>query len=208
MKRIVFASNNQGKVREVASILAPLDIVVIPQSEYFVPAVEETGLSFVENAIIKARHAARHTALPSIADDSGLEVDALDGEPGIYSARYAGPDGDDDANNEKLLNELLDAGPGPHTARYQCLMVFMRHALDPTPVICQGAWEGEITDNPRGKNGFGYDPLFLAPALGLTAAELEPDEKNRVSHRGKALRQLADVLCERYLSDRANVPLR
>jgi XTP/dITP diphosphohydrolase len=194
MKRIVFASHNPGKVREIARMLAGLDIHLIAQSEYCVLPVEETGLSFVENAIIKARHATEHTGLPAIADDSGLEVDALDGEPGIYSARYAGPGATDQANNERLLAELCDADPGERSARYQCVLVYLRHPKDPTPIICQGTWEGRITEEPRGGNGFGYDPLFYLPAHGCTAAELDPETKNHLSHRGQALRKLLAAL--------------
>lgn len=194
MRRVVFASNNAGKTREVAQILAGLEIELLPQSVFGVPSVEETGLSFVENAILKARHACQHTGLPAIADDSGIEVDFLLGAPGIYSARFAGPGASDADNNAKLIAALADAAPEQRTARYQCVMVFMRHPSDPTPLICQGSWEGRLLDIPRGSGGFGYDPLFLLPELGKTAAELDAETKNRLSHRGKALRSLVAAL--------------
>lgn len=190
MRRIVFASNNAGKVAEVAALLDGLDIELVPQSEYHVPSAEETGLSFVENAILKARHACQHTGLPAIADDSGLEVDALDGEPGIYSARYAGEDASDADNNAQLLAELAAVATESRTARFQCVIAFMRHAEDPTPLIFQGTWEGVILEEPRGTNGFGYDPLFYVPEMEKTAAELDPADKNRVSHRAQALQKL------------------
>jgi len=194
MRKVVFASNNAGKVREVAAILAGLDIEVVPQSVYAVPSVEETGLSFVENAILKARHASKHTGLPAIADDSGIEVDLLNGAPGIYSARYAGPGASDADNNARLLAALGDAPESARTARYQCVMVYMRHADDPTPLICQASWEGRVLSAPRGEGGFGYDPLFLLPELGKTAAEIDAETKNRLSHRGRALRALLEAL--------------
>ena len=188
---IVLASNNAGKVREINQLLAPAGISVRPQSELGIDEAEETGLSFVENAILKARHAARASGLAAIADDSGLEVDALDGAPGIYSARYAGPGADDRANCDKLLAALDGVPEAERGARFQCVMVYLRHALDPTPLICQGTWEGRILHAPRGANGFGYDPVFLVPGLDRSAAELDADTKNRLSHRGQALSQLA-----------------
>ncbi len=194
MKRIVFASNNPGKVREVAQLLEPTGLQVLPQSDYLVPEAEETGLSFVENAILKARNACQHTGLPAIADDSGLEVDALQGEPGIYSARFAGPDASDADNNNLLLGELAGVPEAERSARYQCAMVYMRHAEDPMPLVCQASWGGRILDAPRGDGGFGYDPLFWLPELGRTAAELDADTKNRLSHRGQALRALVAAL--------------
>ncbi|MCC5858307.1 MAG: RdgB/HAM1 family non-canonical purine NTP pyrophosphatase [Ectothiorhodospiraceae bacterium] len=197
MKRIVFASNNPGKVREVARLLKPTGLQVVPQSEYLVPEAEETGLSFVENAILKARNACQHTGLPAIADDSGLEVDALQGEPGIYSARYAGPDANDADNNSLLLGELAGVPEAERSARFQCAMVFMRHAEDPMPLVCQASWEGRILESPRGDGGFGYDPLFWLSDSGCTAAELDADTKNRLSHRGQALRALVAALQER-----------
>ncbi len=190
MQRIVLASNNQGKVREIGQLLADRNLEVVPQSEFNIPDADETGLSFVENAILKARHAAKLSGLPTIADDSGLEVDALNGAPGIYSARYAGSDATDAANNEKMLAELADVPDEARTARFQCLMVFMRHAEDPTPLICQGTWEGRILHQPQGENGFGYDPLFFVPEKNCSSAELPAEVKNAMSHRGKALQAL------------------
>jgi len=190
MQRIVLASNNKGKVREIGQLLADRNLQVVPQSEFNIPDADETGLSFVENAILKARHAARLSGLPAIADDSGLEVDALNGAPGIYSARYAGNGATDAENNQKMLAELADVPDEARTARFQCLMVFMRHADDPTPLICQGTWEGRILRQPRGENGFGYDPLFLVPEKNCSSAELPAEVKNAMSHRGKALQAL------------------
>ncbi len=192
-ERIVLASNNAGKVREINQLLAEQQIEVVPQKEFDIPEAEETGLTFVENAILKARHAAKLSGLPAIADDSGLEVDALKGAPGIYSARYAG-NGGDQANNEKLLEALKDIPETKRTARFQCLMVYMRHAEDPTPIICQGTWEGRILTALQGENGFGYDPVFLVPEEGCSSAELPPEVKNRLSHRGQALRKLLQAL--------------
>ena len=194
MQRIVLASNNKGKVREIGQLLADRDMQVVPQSEFSIPDAEETGLSFVENAILKARHAARLSGLPAIADDSGLEVDALNGAPGIYSARYAGKDATDAENNQKMLAALAEVPDEARTARFQCLMVFMRHADDPTPLICQGTWEGRILHQPRGENGFGYDPLFLVPEKNCSSAELPAEVKNAMSHRGKALQALLQKL--------------
>ncbi|MCG8428897.1 MAG: XTP/dITP diphosphatase [Chromatiales bacterium] len=193
-KKIVLASNNAGKVREINQLLADHEITVVPQKEFDIPEAEETGLTFVENAILKARNAARHSGLPAIADDSGIEVDALKGAPGIYSARYAGPGCSDADNNQKLLEALKDLPEAQRSARFQCVMVYMRHAEDPTPLICQGAWEGVILTEPAGNNGFGYDPLFYVPSEGCTSAELPPERKNSLSHRGKALTQLISVL--------------
>jgi XTP/dITP diphosphohydrolase len=190
MKEIILASSNQGKVREINQLLAGLDLHVQPQTDFGVPDIEETGLTFVENAILKARNAAQHTGLPAIADDSGIEVDALNGAPGIYSARYAGIGASDQANLEKLLTELGDLPDEKRTARFQCLMVYMRHANDPTPLICQGSWEGRILFKPQGENGFGYDPVFYVPSHDCSSAELPADVKNSLSHRGQALRKL------------------
>jgi len=190
MKQIVLATGNPGKVREINELLAEHDIEVIPQSAFNVPEAEETGLTFVENALIKARNAALHTGLPAIADDSGLEVDALRGAPGIYSSRYAGAVASDRDNLEKLLAELADLGVEQRGARFQCVMVYMRHVLDPTPLICQGTWEGHILFAARGSNGFGYDPVFYVPSHDCSSAELPPEIKNRLSHRGQALRKL------------------
>jgi XTP/dITP diphosphohydrolase len=190
MKEIILASSNQGKVREINQLLAGLDLQVQPQTDFGVPDIEETGLTFVENAILKARNAAQHTGRPAIADDSGIEVDALNGAPGIYSARYAGIGASDQANLEKLLTELGDLPEEKRTARFQCLMVYMRHANDPTPLICQGTWEGRILFKPQGENGFGYDPVFYVPTHDCSSAELPADVKNSLSHRGQALRKL------------------
>lgn len=194
MSTIVLASNNPGKVREFNALLAGHHREVVPQSQFNVPDVEETGLSFVENAIIKARNAALHTGLPAIADDSGIEVDALNGAPGIYSARYAGKGANDQANLEKLLLDLAGVPEAERTARFQCLMVYMRHANDPTPLICQGTWEGRILFAPRGTQGFGYDPVFFVPTHDCASAELPPEVKNALSHRGQALRKLVAAL--------------
>jgi XTP/dITP diphosphohydrolase len=194
MKRIVLASNNRGKIREFNELLTDLEIEVHPQGEFGVPEVEETGLTFVENAILKARHASLHTGLPAIADDSGIEVDALNGAPGIYSARYAGAGAGDAANVEKLLEALQEIPEAERTARFQCLLVYMRHGSDPTPIICQGTWEGRILFEPVGENGFGYDPVFHVPTHICSAAELPADVKNALSHRGQALRQLVSRL--------------
>ncbi|HEC16678.1 MAG TPA: RdgB/HAM1 family non-canonical purine NTP pyrophosphatase [Sedimenticola sp.] len=195
-ERIVLASNNPGKVREIAQLLADRWVQVIPQSEFGVPDIEETGLTFVENAILKARNAAQHSGLPAIADDSGLEVDTLDGAPGIRSARYAGPGASDRDNNEKLLEALREVPEEARGARFQCLLVYLRHPADPTPLICQGTWEGRILFQPRGRQGFGYDPLFFVPDQNCTSAELPPEVKNRLSHRGRALRELAARLLD------------
>lgn len=194
MKKMVLASNNPGKVREFSALLAEFEIEVLPQSAFAVPEVEETGLTFVENAILKARNAALHTGLPALADDSGIEVDALNGAPGIYSARYSGPGATDEGNNRKLLAELAHTAEAERTARYVALIVLMKHPADPTPLICQGTWEGSILREPRGAGGFGYDPLFWVPTHGCASAELAAEEKNRISHRGKALRQLIAAL--------------
>ena len=194
MKDIVLASSNPGKVREINQVLAELGMQVRPQGEFDVIDAEETGLTFVENAILKARNAAQHTGLPAIADDSGLEVDALAGAPGIYSARFAGEDASDQANLEKLLDALKDIPEANRSARFQCLMVYMRHANDPTPLICQGTWEGRILTAARGRNGFGYDPVFYVPTHDSSSAELPAETKNSLSHRGQALRKLVAAL--------------
>ncbi len=193
-QRIVLASNNPGKVREIGQLLADQDIEVLPQNNFDVPEAEETGLTFVENAILKARNAAHYTGLPAIADDSGIEVDALKGAPGIYSARFAGVGASDEENLQKLLQELKDVPEDKRAARFQCLMVYMRHENDPTPLVCQGTWEGRILFEPTGTGGFGYDPVFYVPEHNCASAELAPEEKNRLSHRGQALRQLFTAL--------------
>ena len=192
--RLVLATGNAGKLREMRAILAPWGVEVCPQSEFTRAAAEETGLSFVENAILKARFAAEASGLPAIADDSGLEVDALHGAPGIYSARYAGPGADDAANNDRLLRDLESVPDAERSARYRCAMVYLRWALDPAPLVCQASWEGRIGRLPRGRGGFGYDPLFLVDEGPQTAAELEAAHKNEVSHRGRALRALVAEL--------------
>jgi XTP/dITP diphosphohydrolase len=196
MLKIVLASGNLGKVGEINELLSGTGIVVEPQSNYDVPEAEETGLTFVENAILKARNAARHSGLPAIADDSGIEVDALKGAPGIYSARFAGANASDEENLQKLLEEMKTVPDAQRTARFQCLMVYMEHADDPTPLICQGAWEGTILHEPRGENGFGYDPVFYVPERDCSSAELSAEEKNSLSHRGKALRCLVERLSQ------------
>lgn len=195
MNKIVLATGNKGKVAELATMLAPLNIDVVAQSEFNVPEVAETGTTFVENAIIKARHAAKITGLPAIADDSGLEVDALNGAPGIYSARFAGEDASDQDNIDLLLKKL--EGEATRSARFWCVLVLMRHEHDPTPIICQASWEGQIVTEQDGENGFGYDPVFFVPELGMTSANLSKQEKNAISHRGKALAQLLATLKER-----------
>ena len=197
VNKIVLASNNPGKLREIQAVLDQQRFHLIQQSEFKVSEVAETGTTFVENAIIKARHAAQHTGLPALADDSGIEVDALKGAPGVYSARYAGNDADDESNNAKLLSQLADIPDRQRTARFQCVIAYMRHAQDPMPLICQGTWEGSILHKARGKNGFGYDPLFFVPTHGCSSAELDPEEKNRISHRAQALQKLIVVLNQR-----------
>ena len=190
MKDILLASGNKGKVKELKEMLAPFGLNVVPQSNFEVEEVPETGTTFIENAIIKARHAAKVTGLPCIADDSGLEVAALKGAPGIYSARFAGPDATDGTNIDKLLNALKDVPEGERQARFVCVLVFMRHADDPTPIICQGFWNGEITTSLSGENGFGYDPVFFVPEKDCTSAQLSPEQKHQLSHRGQALKLL------------------
>lgn len=190
MKTIVLATGNQGKVKELANLLADHNIDVVPQSNFDVPDVPETGTTFVENAIIKARHAAKITGLPAIADDSGLEVDALNGAPGVISARYSGDGATDASNNEKLLAELTGVPTEKRSARFHCVLVYMRHADDPTPIICHGIWEGSILEVARGQQGFGYDPLFWVESHQCSSAELDRADKNTLSHRGNALKQL------------------
>ncbi len=203
MKKLVLASSNSGKLREFEALLAPLGVEIIPQSSLGVADAEEPHGTFVENALAKARHASRCSKLPALADDSGICVRALDGEPGVHSARFAGepPPGsmpgrkDQDARNNQKLVRLL-AGKDDRRAHYTCVIVLMRHADDPEPVIAEGSWAGEIIASPRGENGFGYDPHFFLPDFGKTAAELDPVQKNLVSHRGKALRRLLAKLKE------------
>ena len=196
MKKILLASNNPGKIREISAMLADRGVEIVPQSAFAIPDIDETGLTFIENALLKARHAARLSGLPAIADDSGLEVDALAGAPGVHSARYAGEGASDADNNAKLLRELRNVPDERRTASFRCVMAFLRHEHDPSPLIGQGVWEGVILHAPRGEGGFGYDPLFFVPEQGRAAAELTAEEKNRLSHRGQALRQLVAQLRE------------
>ncbi|WP_334108051.1 RdgB/HAM1 family non-canonical purine NTP pyrophosphatase [Methylobacillus sp.] len=191
-QKLVIASGNQGKLKEIQALLAPLAIEVIPQSAFNVPEAEEPFVTFIENALAKARHASRHTGLPALADDSGICVNALQGAPGVYSARYAGEPKSDVRNNEKLLQSL--AGLHDRHAYYYCVMVLVRHADDPQPLIAEGIWQGEILTAPRGSGGFGYDPLFLDVKTSQTAAELAAEIKNRISHRGHALSKLVQQL--------------
>lgn len=193
----VLASSNAGKLAELHAMLSPLGIGIVAQSEFDVPDAIEDGLAFVDNALIKARHAARLTGLPAIADDSGLAVDALDGAPGIYSARYAGRHGDDAANNAKLLAALENVPDTERTAAFHCCLVATRHAEDPAPLVCQGIWRGRVLHAPRGENGFGYDPLFWVEAESASCAELATQRKNRISHRGLAMAQLLEKLAAR-----------
>ena len=195
MKKLVLASNNPGKLREFAQLLAPLDFEVLPQAQFNVPEAEEPHITFVENALVKARHAARLTGLPALADDSGICVTALDGAPGVYSARFAGEPKSDARNNEKLIADL--AGKADRRAHYVCVLVFVHHADDPQPVIAEGEWHGEIIDTPQGENGFGYDPYFWVAEKGCTVAQMAADDKNVMSHRGKALRKLIEQLREK-----------
>ncbi|OGA04651.1 MAG: non-canonical purine NTP pyrophosphatase, RdgB/HAM1 family [Betaproteobacteria bacterium RIFCSPLOWO2_02_FULL_64_12] len=194
MKKLVLASSNPGKLREFEALLAPLEIEVIPQSRLKIPESDEPHGTFVENAIAKARHASRISKLPAFADDSGICVRSLGGEPGVHSARFAGDPKSDDRNNEKLIALLRDKED--RRAHYACVIVLMRHAGDPEPLIAEGSWQGVVIDEPRGSNGFGYDPYFHLPDLGKTAAELDARQKNLISHRGKALRRLLAKLKE------------
>jgi XTP/dITP diphosphohydrolase len=189
--RIVLATGNSAKLRELEALLSPWQIEVLPQSAFTDTSADETGLTFVENAILKARHAAGISGLPAVADDSGLEVDALQGRPGIHSARFAGAHASDADNLDKLLNVLQDVPDGMRTARYRCALVYLRFPLDPAPFVCQASWEGRILRKPRGAGGFGYDPIFLVAGPEVTAAELPASVKNTLSHRGQALRMLA-----------------
>ncbi|MCI0654636.1 MAG: RdgB/HAM1 family non-canonical purine NTP pyrophosphatase [Methylococcaceae bacterium] len=191
-ERIVLASNNAGKIKEIQAILE--QIRIIPQAKFGVPEIEESGGTFVENAIIKARNAARISKLPAIADDSGIEVDALNGAPGVRSARYAGPVADDRQNLDKLLNRMKAVEDDRRGARFLCVIVYMRHEADPCPLIAEGAWQGRILHEPRGTNGFGYDPVFWVPDFECSSAQLSPQQKNRISHRAIALHKLASLL--------------
>lgn len=200
MSKIVLATGNQGKVKELASLLAEHQIEIVPQSNFNVPDAAETGTTFIENAIIKARHAAKLTGLPAIADDSGLEVDALQGAPGVYSARYAddivGEHVTDDDNINKLLKALENTPDDKRSARFHCVLVYMKHENDPTPIICHGVWQGSISREKRGEQGFGYDPVFWQKDLQLSSAQLPRNIKNRLSHRGQALAQLVKQLAK------------
>ncbi len=196
MQQIVLASGNKGKLKEFSEMLSRYQVEVLPQSQFDVPEVPETGTTFVENAIIKARHAAEITGLAAIADDSGLEVDFLQGAPGIYSARYAGEGAKDSDNYQKVLTALENESDN-RSARFQCVLVYMRHAKDPTPIICQASWEGSIARAPQGENGHGYDPVFIPAEHQVSAAELSSDEKNRLSHRGKALALLMQAMMDK-----------
>ena len=200
MQEIVLASGNAGKLKELQQTLGDSGVVLIPQTELGVTDADETGLSFVENAIIKARHACEATGKAAIADDSGIEVDALNGEPGIYSARYAGDKSADadKANNARLLKVLEDVPENERSARFQCVIVYMRHARDPMPLICQGTWEGRILCEECGSNGFGYDPLFYVPTHDGASAQLDPSVKKQLSHLGKAIRQLLQCWNSRH----------
>jgi XTP/dITP diphosphohydrolase len=193
MSKIVLASGNKGKLREFAEMFAPFNIDVVPQSDFNVPEAEETGLTFIENAIIKARNAALHTGLPAIADDSGIEVDYLLGAPGIYSARYSGDHATDESNLKALLQALDGVPDNERAARYQCVLVLMRHSKDPSPLIAQADWQGRILTAPTGNGGFGYDPIFWVPETECSAAELSSEQKHAISHRGKALKHFMNA---------------
>ncbi len=192
MKKIVIASDNKGKLREFNEILSHLEI--IPQSEFQISSADETGLTFIENAILKARHACHHTKLPALADDSGLCVDYLKGAPGIYSARYSGEHATMEKNKQKILTEMQDVPNEKRQAYFICVIALMRHEFDPTPIICEGRLYGSITTKPIGENGFGYDPILWVPEYNCTVAELKSEVKNQISHRGKALAKLANIL--------------
>ncbi|MBG6245798.1 non-canonical purine NTP pyrophosphatase [Candidatus Symbiopectobacterium sp. 'North America'] len=193
-QNVVLATGNPGKVRELADLLADFGMNIVAQTELGVDSAEETGLTFIENALLKARHAAHITGLPAVADDSGLAVDALGGAPGIYSARYAGVDASDQANLDKLLDAIKDVPDEQRRASFHCVLVYLRHADDPTPLVCHGRLQGVLTRKAVGEGGFGYDPIFYVPSVGKTAAEMTRDEKNALSHRGQALRLLLDAL--------------
>jgi len=193
-RTLVLASGNLGKLRELNAMLDPLGWAVIPQSDWDVSEAVEDGLSFIENALIKARHASKHTGLPALGDDSGLVVDALNGAPGIYSSRFAGTDAEDRANNHKLLSALKDVPESARSAHFYCAMVLVRHAEDPAPLLATGRWDGHILEIPAGAGGFGYDPLFKVPGQGCAAAELPAKIKNQLSHRGQALSELLEQM--------------
>jgi len=194
MKKLVLASSNPGKLRELSALLGESRYKIIPQADFNVPEIAETGTTFVENAIIKARHAAQYTGLAALADDSGIVIDALNGEPGVHSARFSGSDASDESNNILLVEKLRSVPEAQRSARYQTVIVYMRNAADPSPIICEGSWEGIMVLEAKGSGGFGYDPYFYLPDYGCTSAELSADEKNRISHRGQALRLLLEKL--------------
>jgi len=196
IEKIVLASGNAGKVREINKLFSGTGIKIVPQSEFDVPDVPETGTTFVENAIIKARHAAKLTGLPALSDDSGIEVDALDSRPGVYSARYAGEGCNDLDNNNKMLAELHGVPEAERTARYQCLIVFMRSHTDPVPLITQACWEGRILEAPEGNGGFGYDPIFYIPSQKCSGGNLPLEVKNTMSHRAVALKAMLEKFKE------------
>lgn len=193
-ERLVIASNNKGKIREFTQLLAPLNLEPVPQGALGVAEAEEPAVTFVENAILKARHAARETGLPALADDSGLAVDALNGAPGVRSARYAGAGASDRDNLDALLRAMADVPDSQRSAQFHCVLVYLRHADDPTPIVCHGRWPGSILRAPRGDGGFGYDPIFLCPEQNCSASELSREDKNRISHRGRALQLLTEQL--------------
>lgn len=193
-QKIVLASNNPGKINEFTEMLASVDLAVHPQNEWQIPDADETGLTFLENAILKARHASSLTGLPAIADDSGLCVDALNGAPGIYSSRYGGPNADERTYTQKLLDDLKDIPEDKRSARFVCVLALLRHENDPQPLIAQATWEGSILTERRGSGGFGYDPVFFVPEEQCAAAELTPQRKHQLSHRGKALKQLIELI--------------
>ncbi|KKO48806.1 nucleoside-triphosphate diphosphatase [Arsukibacterium sp. MJ3] len=194
MQKLVLASSNKGKISELSTLLAPYQLAIVPQQTLGVTDADETGLTFIENAIIKARHAALITGLPAIADDSGLAVDALGGEPGIYSARYSGEGATDADNISKLLTALQQVPSAQRSAQFHCVLVYLRHATDPTPLVCHGVWHGSISEQPSGSGGFGYDPVFIPSQHNVSAAELGKEHKASISHRGQALRQLVKLL--------------
>jgi XTP/dITP diphosphohydrolase len=191
---VVLASGNPGKLREMAALLDPIGLEILPQSRFNVPDALETGTSFAENALIKARNAARHTGMPALADDSGIEVDALDGAPGVYSARFAGAGATDEQNLELLIDKVIATGVARPAARFQCVIAYLHGPEDAAPIIARGTWHGYIVTPPRGGNGFGYDPVFFVPDHGCTSAQLAPQVKNRISHRGQAMQALLEQL--------------
>lgn len=206
MKKLVLASGNKGKLLEFQALLAPLKIAVIAQSEFGIESPEETGLTFIENAILKARYASAKTGLPALADDSGLAVDALQGQPGIYSARYAGEGASDAENIDKLMSALQGRPMTERHAQFHCVLALMMHEHDPTPLVAHGAWHGHIAGTKGGDKGFGYDPVFWLEELKLTAAELSREEKSALSHRGDAMKQLLPLLQASFLNSESVVP--